>query len=610
MPLFRVVLCVLLLAVIALGQAGTGSSSAATPSFGSGQTGADQQQAPVNPLQEPPKTLEMQPKPKVSTFDLGNARGAAQDQQFGEVRLMSRYTQINGDSSLSFLRPGSNNLAEINYFLDRSFIGTRRMQVLMMARSTDDMSIDPEHNSLQKGYLRIYGPRDDYVIGDAFVNYSLLSFGQSVKGLSATWKLGSNWKLSVLSGIFIDRYGSLYKDLPGRPYMAFVSGVRLQRKLLRNSTVGVNFSISDDKVNSLPAEPWGTTPMPASNRVGSVDAKLETRKLRMQVETAYSLTNFDTRSDSGCEAPCDSRLPQPGLGMQGDWGARMEASYRLPKLTLRTSYVRYEPTFTSMNARQLADLQDIVFRPSYELRDWLTVEGTVRRSNDDLKGQLPFETRMWGPEGRFIFHNLSFYKRASIEAGYRHRMVNASDNSINHFVRMPYVELALPYKRTFFGVGYELRQAKDFVDPTQTSNTNHVYFSARGIYSLAGWRVLPNLRWELQRQGYHPALTQPIPVFALYYDTNRFNTAALSVAPPKYFIVELGYRESSATLYGPASFRRPSYRASATYKIANDENKTVLVFFERSNNFYLTSPNYDERVAGISFAYKFGKRGR
>lgn len=32
--------------------------------------------------------------------------------------------------------------------------------------------------------------------------------------------------------------------------------------------------------------------------------------------------------------------------------------------------------------------------------------------------------------------------------------------------------------------------------------------------------------------------------------------------------------------------------------------------FERNNNFYFTSPNYDERVWSGSLLYRFGRRGQ
>ena len=88
------------------------------------------------------------------------------------------------------------------------------------------------------------------------------------------------------------------------------------------------------------------------------------------------------------------------------------------------------PNFASINARQIADLQDMLFRVSYDALPWMTVDGTMRRNNNDLKDQLPFQSTIWGPEGRLIFHDLSFYRRASLEVGYRHRIIDGSASVI------------------------------------------------------------------------------------------------------------------------------------------------------------------------------------
>ena len=133
------------------------------------------------------------------------------------MRLMTRHSELNSGSSQglarSFHNQGENDLAEFNFFLDKKFFSTgHRFQFLTMYRGTDDSSIDPERNSIQKGYVRIYGPRDEYIFGDALVNYSRLTMNQNIKGVSASWKLAKKWKLSATGGVFIDRWGSLFKD--------------------------------------------------------------------------------------------------------------------------------------------------------------------------------------------------------------------------------------------------------------------------------------------------------------------------------------------------------------------------------------------------------------
>ena len=649
------------------------------PPPSSGDTGQQQNQPqqPQTPLQTQPATQpEQQPKPSASTFELGNAAGSGKDQELGEVRLMTRYTQLNGDITKSFYVPGENNLAEFNYFYDHGFMGTRRLQFLTMFRATDDKSIDPEHNSLQKGFLRIYGPRDEYIVGDALVNFSLLSFNQNIRGVDTSWKLGDSWKLTTVGGVFIDRWGSVWNDILGRPYLATVAGSRLEYKLTKRSVLGFNFSYSKDNPGTLPppcnpavagqgACEIGAPPDPAENKVGSVDLKLQFPwGLRLNAEYAYSFTNFDTRtpftatlplpcnpanpslSPSPCYTPCpliDRRAPAPGCGTQGDWGGRTEATYRWHKLTLRGSFVRYQPNFASMNARQINDLQDGIFRATYDLTHFLTLDGTVRRSNNNLRNQLTaaptgYETVLWGPEMHFILHDLGFYRRAVLEFGYRDREVQgtrptpgmclatqpteSTTTCADQFVRMPFAELTVPYHRTYATVGYELRHMVDNIDPTQSSQTHRVYASLRGLYELGGWHINPNFRFELERQSHEPNVT-PTSVCTpgllsdpclLTYDSNRLDTAAVLVEAPRWFIMEAGYRATTATIFGPSGYNRPSYRAALTYKLRNDENTVLIFSFYRASYFYLTPANltpitdYDERQFGVSFVYKFGKR--
>lgn len=606
----------LLTTVMAAAQTSTSAPAAAVtaPAAQSSTTSNDPNQTPTSPLEEPVKPTEAdENKTKASTFDITGAGGSSQDQQLGEIRLMTRYTQLGGDVTRSFRQEGTNNLAEMNYFVDRSFLVTRRIQMLSMYRGTDDSSIDPERNSLQKAYVRIFGPRDEYIVGDALVNFSRLSFNQNIKGFSATTRIGENWKLSSVSGVFVDRYGSLYKDMTGEPYTAAVAGTRIERNVInKDSRFGLNFSSSNDLIGTLPTALVGTSPLPAMNNVATIDSKLQFKNgFRVESEYAYSITDFDRRTAGVCVAPCDTRLPQPTLDRtQGDWGARIEGSYRIGDFSFRSSYVRYQPNFASINARQIADLQDFVFRTSYDLTNWLTVDGTVRRSNNNLRDQLTFQTTLWGPEMKFILHDLPFYQRGVFEFGYRHRNVSASDASISRFVRTPYAEFTIPIKQTFLSIGYERRQAQDMIDPVQTSNTDRVYLGLRGVYDWKNWSINPGFRYELERQSHRPRMTAVPAEMKLDRDSNRLGSATLFIEAPRYFILEGAFRSSSATIFGPNGFSRPSYKAAATYKFRNDENMLFTFGFERYNNFYFTSPNYDERTWSGTILYRFGRKGQ
>src|SRR5579859_1749532 len=135
---------------------------------------------PTSPLQEPAKVDNSKDSntQTQSKFDITGSVNTNQDQEIGEIRLMTRNTSIGGDSTRSFRVSGENQLGEFNYFFDHSsgLFGGRRIQFLSMYRGTNDQSIDPEHNSLQKAYFRVYGPKDEYIAGDTLVNFSRLTF--------------------------------------------------------------------------------------------------------------------------------------------------------------------------------------------------------------------------------------------------------------------------------------------------------------------------------------------------------------------------------------------------------------------------------------------------
>lgn len=107
MRLFRLPSCVFALAVMA----------AVTTSFA--QTGNQQNapaptagQAPTNPIQEATQSTSLTQqnqqqqqqeqadaaKGKPATFDIGAAGAGQQDQELGEVRLMTRHTEVNSGS--------------------------------------------------------------------------------------------------------------------------------------------------------------------------------------------------------------------------------------------------------------------------------------------------------------------------------------------------------------------------------------------------------------------------------------------------------------------------------------------------------------------------------
>jgi hypothetical protein len=170
----------------------------------------------------------------------------------------------------------------------------------------------------------------------------------------------------------------------------------------------------------------------------------------------------------------------------------------------------------------------------------------------------------------------------------------------------------------------------------------------RFIYDIGNWEFNPSLRYELERQSHRPAICDfPSPIAPattnpagtqcsvfldprLFRDSNRLGSANLYVQAPRWIILELAFRASTATLTSvtpatnpatgfalpppfpatPNGFSRPAYRGALSYKINNDENMVFTFGFERNNNFYFTSPNYDERVWSGTLLYRFGRRGQ
>src|SRR5206468_2466806 len=92
------ILAVFLVAASAAAQ--TTSSSSGTSSSSPEQTAG---QNPTSPLEEPKKPTEAeQNKPQASKFNVAEQGASGQDQQLGEIRLTTRWTEVGGDQSRSF----------------------------------------------------------------------------------------------------------------------------------------------------------------------------------------------------------------------------------------------------------------------------------------------------------------------------------------------------------------------------------------------------------------------------------------------------------------------------------------------------------------------------
>jgi hypothetical protein len=333
-------------------------------------------------------------------------------------------------------------------------------------------------------------------------------------------------------------------------------------------------------------------------------------------------------------------------GQVGQWAGRLEAHERIKKLTLRTDYSRFEPNFFSSNAQQIRDLQDFSVRGEYELTRNVSVVGSWRRSNDNLNGERNFTNVVRAPEGRLVLRDLPFYRRMVIEAGYRERNLDTPGSPgpsdvQKRSTRIPFLTLSVPMHSAHFSFDYEHRHEINAVTPQLSTDTDRFAIGYRAHYSWDRWEFSPTARFEIERLGKHAPLTAALPptdVTLLFpqdffpaFDTNRTIQAGFLLDTPRYIRIEGNFKEfdglalapleASAQLnpqrpflYFNQGYLRPSWRAAVTYKIRNDENRTVTAFYIRTNNFFPTGDptvadrrSFRETVIGGSIVLRFRK---
>jgi hypothetical protein len=332
-------------------------------------------------------------------------------------------------------------------------------------------------------------------------------------------------------------------------------------------------------------------------------------------------------------------------GQVSDFAIRMEASQRWKKVRWRADYARFAPDFFSASARQVRDLQDFYARGDYELNPRVSLTGTWRRSSDNLNGLRNFTNVVQAPEIRAGLRDLPFYRPLLLQIGYRQRRLQTAGNPLATEFRdrttyIPFLSADVPVRDLRFGFEYEHRKDSDRARPTLSADTDRYGFSFRGAWNWEGWDFSPELRFDLERLRKNtpddparsvtdPALIFPADFFNAY-DSSRSIRAGFLVEAPKYVFVEAYYREfnSVVLLPIPASaqldplrrffylnpgFKRPNWRATITYKIKNDENRTVTLLYERSNNRFATGDpfvrddkSFRETVIGATVLLRFG----
>jgi hypothetical protein len=396
-----------------------------------------------------------------------------------------------------------------------------------------------------------------------------------------------------------------------------------------------------------------------NNDVLSADTNLEYAPLRFGIrgEFAYSWSSggmppVGANSSNFVCAPVPPIVGADVLdarcfaGQVEDWAGRLEAHQRIKRLTWRTDYSRFEPNYFSANARQIRDLQDFNFRGEYELTRNVSVIGSWRRSNDNLNGQRNFTNVVRAPEGRLVIHELPFYRRMAIEMGYRERNLDTPGtpgplDAQKRSTRIPFLTLIVPMHAATFSFDYEHRHEINALTPQLSTDTDRFATAYRAHYSWGRWEFSPSARFEIERLDKNVPLNaalSPTDVTLIFpgdffaaYDTNRTIHAGFLLDTPRYIRIEGNFKEFNGLALSPLQvsaqlnpqvpflnfnqgFRRPSWRAAVTYKIGNDENRTVTAFYVRTNNFFPTGDptapdlrSFRETVIGGSIVLRFRK---
>lgn len=372
-------------------------------------------------------------------------------------------------------------------------------------------------------------------------------------------------------------------------------------------------------------------PVAFTNSVLGIDTNVDVKKwkLRARGEFVYGWTagGVPPAGATSANFVCATTPPILGgsvldsrcfAGTVNDYAARAEASQRIGKFQWRADYSRFQPDFLSINARQIRDLQEWNVRGEYEFIRQVTLAASFRRSNDNLNGQRHYTNIIRAPEVRLILRALPFYRLMSIEAGYRERNIETGGaplplEALKRSTRIPFVSVALPFQATQVSFEYEHRHDSDAVRPPLSADTDRFAAGFRGNFSISEWDFSPFVRFELERlrknatndptrSATDPALTFPLDFFDAH-DSNRSVQAGFLLEAPKYLRLEAQFREFNSlalsalraspqldpllrTFYLNQGFKRPSWRASATWKLRNDENRTVTLFYERNNNFF------------------------
>jgi hypothetical protein len=399
------------------------------------------------------------------------------------------------------------------------------------------------------------------------------------------------------------------------------------------------------------------------NDLLTIDTSFEVRPWRLRVNGEIAVS-WTTGGDPPAGAlptnfVCASTAPVVGgavldarcfQGRQDDSAYRFDLVQRLGKFSWRADYSRFQPDFFSANARQIRDLEDFSARAEYEVIRQILLLGSWRRSTDNLNGKRNFTSIVRAPEARIILRELQIYPRMTIEVGYRERNLDTAGNPLpnelrKRSTRIPFASATVPIGDTQLTFDYERRHDSDAVRPALSADTSRYAFGVRGNYTWGSWDVVPMFRFEMERLNKNlpnnaalsltdvsispgPGQFDSTQVFGAF-DTNRAFQASLMIEAPRYVRLESVYREFNSValsslqasaafdplqrfFYFNQGFKRPFWRAALTYKLWNDENKTLTAYYERGNNFFDTGDpfvtdvrSFRETVIGGTVLFRF-----
>jgi len=484
---------------------------------------------------------------------------------------------------------------------------------------------------------------------------------------------------------FADPRRPVDPKFPSKPFTRMVLGLRAEQRVGESSFYAVNYVKGSDIVRSLPRE---AQLRPLTNDVISVDTSLRIgQDFQFVGEIALSFTEFDKRIQPDKEHNYAGRFEVSHRWKRVSW--RVDYARFLPNFFAVNA--RQVQDLQDFAARGSVDVTpDVVLNFSFRHTNdslpgtavvvqpfgaidpvVLTNIGRTRQVDDTLEvfrtivdeNGNPLKTTVRTPEVRATFRRLPPGKTMQINLGYRERRFETSNrnsfrldattgdpvlnpvtgNPIPLFrkrvTRIPFIDFEWALQSTILGVQYEYRQNRDRVISSNSTFTNRIVGSFRGSYFWGNWIVSPSFRFETEPESRQIDRTpQDIFVPANVFDfTARDQTrsyqASISVDFPKYFVLEIFYRELNAELlspftqtvidpatgaavtarvFGNGGFDRPSARASFTYKIGNSEDRQVIVSFERAVNTFLipdlTQPDlrsFRENVVQVEFLMRW-----